>query len=172
MPSPMSNIGRGLLSLCHLVIPRPFRSRGLSPYRVRTNQHLRRDECWRTEVHQDRQAPPHSAQLDRGLDRAAREGAGSGPVRGAQGANALKTLIAMPYVLDGKSGVVEIDSLGTLHRIAFSADPIRQVPVIQLDRGDGLVTAPASPSGGRLQLAQCSSRRSADLYKSPRTSSG
>ena len=48
----------------------------------------------------------------------------------------------MPYVLDGKSGVVEINSLGTLHRIAFSADPIQQVPVIQLDRGDGLVRHP------------------------------
>src|SRR5512132_3957148 len=55
------------------------------------------------------------------------------PDRGAQG-NALKTLIAMPYVLDGRSGVVEIEARGICHTITFSADPIRQVPVINLDR--------------------------------------
>ena len=60
------------------------------------------------------------------------------PDRGAQG-NALKTLIAMPYVLDGKSGVVEIEALGIHHTITFSADPIRQVPVINLDRKPGSV---------------------------------
>jgi DNA topoisomerase VI subunit B len=60
------------------------------------------------------------------------------PDRGAQG-NALKTLIAMPYVLDGASGVVEIEALGIHHTITFSADPIRQVPVINLDRKPGSV---------------------------------
>jgi DNA topoisomerase VI subunit B len=58
------------------------------------------------------------------------------PDRGAQG-NALKTLIALPYVLDGAQGVVEIDALGVRHTIAFSADPIRQVPVVALDRAAG-----------------------------------
>ena len=38
------------------------------------------------------------------------------PDRGAQG-NALKTIIAMPYVLDGQSGCVEIVTGGELHRI-------------------------------------------------------
>jgi DNA topoisomerase VI subunit B len=60
------------------------------------------------------------------------------PDRGAQG-NALKTLIAMPYVLDGSQGRVEIDAQGVLHTIIFSADPIRQVPVVNLERGHGLV---------------------------------
>jgi DNA topoisomerase VI subunit B len=60
------------------------------------------------------------------------------PDRGAQG-NALKTLIAMPYVLDGRSGVVEVEALGVRHIITFSADPIRQVPIINLERGPGSV---------------------------------
>ena len=60
------------------------------------------------------------------------------PDRGAQW-NALKTLVAMPYVLDGASGVVEIEALGAHHAITFSADPIRQVPVIDLDRKPGFV---------------------------------
>ena len=39
------------------------------------------------------------------------------PSRGAQG-NALKTLVAMPFVLDGKAGQVEIDSFGVGHMIS------------------------------------------------------
>jgi DNA topoisomerase VI subunit B len=60
------------------------------------------------------------------------------PTRGAQG-NALKTLVAMPYVLDGSSGVVEVEALGIKHTITFSADPIRQVPVVALERTEALV---------------------------------
>ena len=55
------------------------------------------------------------------------------PTRGAQG-NALKTLVAMPYVLNGDKGVVTIEALGARHTITFSADPIRQVPVVTRDR--------------------------------------
>lgn len=51
------------------------------------------------------------------------------PDRGAQG-NALKTLIAMPFVLDGKRGNVEIVAKGVRHRITFALDAIRQQPVI------------------------------------------
>jgi DNA topoisomerase VI subunit B len=51
------------------------------------------------------------------------------PTRGAQG-NALKTIVAMPYVLDGSLGLVEVTARGTKHAIAFKADRIRQVPVI------------------------------------------
>ena len=58
------------------------------------------------------------------------------PDRGAQG-NALKTIVAMPYVLDGKRGVVEVDATGTRHRIEFTVDPIRQEPVIQHDKTPG-----------------------------------
>jgi DNA topoisomerase VI subunit B len=53
------------------------------------------------------------------------------PDRGAQG-NALKTILPMPYVLSGGSpGVVEISTGGECHEIEFSADPIRQEPVIK-----------------------------------------
>jgi DNA topoisomerase VI subunit B len=51
------------------------------------------------------------------------------PTRGAQG-NALKTILAMPYVLDGAVGRVEIEARGVSHTIEFKVDPIRQLPVI------------------------------------------
>ncbi|MEK6676762.1 MAG: hypothetical protein AABZ47_14055 [Planctomycetota bacterium] len=52
------------------------------------------------------------------------------PDRGAQG-NALKTILAMPFVLDGKSGRVEITSGGVRHGISMSVDHISQSPVIK-----------------------------------------
>jgi DNA topoisomerase VI subunit B len=52
------------------------------------------------------------------------------PTRGAQG-NALKTIIAMPFVLDGTNGETIIEAQGTLHRIIFSVDAIRQQPKIE-----------------------------------------
>jgi DNA topoisomerase VI subunit B len=55
------------------------------------------------------------------------------PTRGAQG-NALKTILAMPYVLDGTVGRVEIAARGINHAITFKVDPIRQSPVIAHDR--------------------------------------
>jgi len=51
------------------------------------------------------------------------------PTRGAQG-NALKTLVAMPFVMDGESGVTTIEACGTRHVITLSVDRIQQVPVI------------------------------------------
>jgi DNA topoisomerase VI subunit B len=51
------------------------------------------------------------------------------PTRGAQG-NALKTIIAMPFVLDGATGETVIEAQGILHRIMFSVDAIRQQPKI------------------------------------------
>jgi DNA topoisomerase VI subunit B len=52
------------------------------------------------------------------------------PTRGAQG-NALKTIVAMPFVLsEGERGVVEIVSQGKRHRIEFAVDQIRQEPAI------------------------------------------
>jgi DNA topoisomerase VI subunit B len=51
------------------------------------------------------------------------------PDRGAQG-NALKTILAMPFVLDGAAGHVEIRAHGLCHRIAFTVDALRQTPVI------------------------------------------
>jgi DNA topoisomerase VI subunit B len=51
------------------------------------------------------------------------------PDRGAQG-NALKTLIAMPFVLDGSHGRVEFETQGLRHIIETKVDRIRQKPVI------------------------------------------
>ena len=52
------------------------------------------------------------------------------PDRGAQG-NALKTIIAMPFVLDGGEGRVEITARGLKHYITMRVDRIRQKPVIE-----------------------------------------
>jgi DNA topoisomerase VI subunit B len=52
------------------------------------------------------------------------------PTRGAQG-NALKTLIAMPFVLDGETGTVEIEACGTRHVITCTVDRLQQKPVLQ-----------------------------------------
>ncbi|MCH8239780.1 MAG: ATP-binding protein [Proteobacteria bacterium] len=51
------------------------------------------------------------------------------PTRGAQG-NALKTVVAMPFVLDGERGRIEIEAQGARHCIEMSVDRIRQEPVI------------------------------------------
>jgi DNA topoisomerase VI subunit B len=55
------------------------------------------------------------------------------PTRGAQG-NALKTVLAMPFVLDGRRGRVEIKARGTQHIIDFAVDRIRQQPVVEHHR--------------------------------------
>jgi Histidine kinase-, DNA gyrase B-, and HSP90-like ATPase len=52
------------------------------------------------------------------------------PTRGAQG-NALKTIVVMPFVLDGHSGQVEIEARGIRHVINFEVDHVRQEPVVQ-----------------------------------------
>jgi hypothetical protein len=54
------------------------------------------------------------------------------PDRGAQG-NALKTLIAMPFVLDGTAGQVGITARGLRHRITFGLDALRQHPEVALE---------------------------------------
>ena len=55
------------------------------------------------------------------------------PTRGAQG-NALKTLVAMPFVLDGDTGVIQIEAHRVKHTIACRVDRIQQKPVISHDR--------------------------------------
>lgn len=52
------------------------------------------------------------------------------PCRGAQG-NALKTVVAMPFVLDGEQGKVTISAKGIRHEITVRVDRIRQMPVIE-----------------------------------------
>jgi hypothetical protein len=51
------------------------------------------------------------------------------PTRGAQG-NALKTVLAMPFALDGESGETIVEARGIAHRIVFSIDRIRREPKI------------------------------------------
>jgi DNA topoisomerase VI subunit B len=54
------------------------------------------------------------------------------PDRGAQG-NALKTIVAMPFVLDGDKGKVVISAHGVDSIITFRVDRIRQEPVIDVE---------------------------------------
>ena len=51
------------------------------------------------------------------------------PTRGAQG-NALKTLVAMPFALDGQCGTTVIEAKGIRHTIIFRVDQLRQLPAI------------------------------------------
>jgi DNA topoisomerase VI subunit B len=51
------------------------------------------------------------------------------PTRGAQG-NALKTIIAMAFALDGRRGETVIEARGQTHRISFGVDHLRQEPVV------------------------------------------
>jgi hypothetical protein len=55
------------------------------------------------------------------------------PDRGAQG-NALKTIVAMPFVLDGEEGRVDIIGGGSLSQITFGVDRIQQRPVADIER--------------------------------------
>jgi hypothetical protein len=55
------------------------------------------------------------------------------PDRGAQG-NALKTVVAMPFVLDGEQGRVDIVGGGVRSEITFSVDRIQQRPVADIER--------------------------------------
>lgn len=57
------------------------------------------------------------------------------PDRGAQG-NALKTIIAMPFVLDGQEGRVDIVGGGVESRISFCVDRIQQRPAADVERSD------------------------------------
>lgn len=61
------------------------------------------------------------------------------PTRGQQG-NALKTLFAVPYVVDGEQGKVEVSTQDYSHEITVRTDAIRQEPVIEITNGKpGLV---------------------------------
>jgi DNA topoisomerase VI subunit B len=56
------------------------------------------------------------------------------PTRGAQG-NALKTIVAIPFVLDGEKGQIEIEACGIHHVVKFEVDRVRQEPFIRHDQG-------------------------------------
>ncbi len=55
------------------------------------------------------------------------------PDRGAQG-NALKTIVAMPFVLDGEEGRVDVLGGGFASSITFGVDRIQQQPVADISR--------------------------------------
>jgi hypothetical protein len=68
------------------------------------------------------------------------------PTRGAQG-NALKTILAMPFALDGATGRTTMESCGRRHQIAFSS-PLKNVessafsvPLSSNSWGDRLVVS-------------------------------
>jgi DNA topoisomerase VI subunit B len=60
------------------------------------------------------------------------------PTRGAQG-NALKCIVAMPFVLDGRRGQVEMEACGIHHAIAFEVDHVRQEPVVRHEQSQSEV---------------------------------
>jgi DNA topoisomerase VI subunit B len=52
------------------------------------------------------------------------------PTRGAQG-NALKTIVAMAFALDGAKGETVVEAQGVQHTITFKVDHVRQQPKIE-----------------------------------------
>ncbi len=92
-----------------------------------------------------------------------------GPTRGAQG-NAIKTIVAMPFVLDHESGRTAIESQGTRHEITFAVDRIAQEPRADHRRLPSLVkngTAFAIewPDSASSILAGSAPQIERDLYK-------
>ena len=88
------------------------------------------------------------------------------PSRGQQG-NALKTILAMAFALDGSEGRTLIESHGQAREIIFRMDPIRREPRIA-----PLVLRPSDvKTGTRITLywphKACRWRQSRDFYKSP-----
>ena len=69
------------------------------------------------------------------------------PTRGTQG-NALQTIIAMPFVLDGERGRVEIAAQGLKHEISLRVDRIRQQPVLERQPAND----PTATSGTRIRV--------------------
>jgi DNA topoisomerase VI subunit B len=92
-----------------------------------------------------------------------------GPTRGAQG-NALKTVLAMPFALDGEVGRVVIESQGVRHEIAFGIDRIAQEPRAEHQRSPSLVRTGAVvaldwPDSSSSILLGSAPRIRRDLYK-------
>jgi hypothetical protein len=76
------------------------------------------------------------------------------PTRGQQGA-ALQSVLAMPFVLDGKAGEVLIESRSLAHRISFTVDPVRQTPnVSRAKERSAAKTGPASRCAGLSKRAR------------------
>ena len=60
------------------------------------------------------------------------------PTRGAQG-NALKTILAIPFALDGQQAETVIEARGIEHRLKFSIDQLRQKPRVDHRQATSLV---------------------------------
>ena len=91
------------------------------------------------------------------------------PTRGAQG-NALKTLVAMPFALDGGSSTTVIKARGIEHRIVFAVDNLRQQP--KVERFQNRSDVKTGTAIMVLLPSQKWPRRSRDFYKSPMTTLG
>src|SRR6516165_8706363 len=61
------------------------------------------------------------------------------PTRGAQG-NALKTILAMPFALNGTKGETVIEAQGIAHHIVFAVDHVRQEPKIAYSQAESDVS--------------------------------
>jgi DNA topoisomerase VI subunit B len=55
------------------------------------------------------------------------------PTRGAQG-NALQTILAMPFALDGAHGRTVIEAQGIAHTIDFTIDHVHRIPRVNVTR--------------------------------------
>ena len=94
------------------------------------------------------------------------------PTRGAQG-NALKTILAIPFALNGERGETIVESRDIAHRILFAIDRIRQEPKISRVCEGSLVK-----TGTRISVQWPDSASSildsakTDFYKSLRTTHG
>jgi DNA topoisomerase VI subunit B len=93
------------------------------------------------------------------------------PTRGAQG-NALKTIVAMAFALDGASGETVIESRGTKHEITFKVDHIRHEPKIDHVRSTSTDVKIDTRIKVRWPFAQNWTRQSRTFYKWPTTSAG
>jgi DNA topoisomerase VI subunit B len=72
------------------------------------------------------------------------------PTRGAQG-NALKTVLAIPFVLAGnKEAVIEIEAQGLRHRIVITTDPIAARPVLRDETSEIVKT-----QGTKVRVSAC-----------------
>jgi hypothetical protein len=60
------------------------------------------------------------------------------PTRGAQG-NALQTILAMPFALDGAAGRTVIEAHGVAHTIDFTIDHVHRVPRVSVAQGPSFV---------------------------------
>ena len=106
-------------------------------------------------------APETVADLSITRPRASSREAYVSPTRGAQG-NALKTILAMPFALDGELGETIIESHGVSHRVGFAIDQIRQEPRISHVCKTSPVKSGRQDHGPVARFSKLSPRRRAD----------